>query len=254
MKRQPHWIFAAVLLGVGAVGGFFAHEFTLLRAQPEAKVAPAIPKELTSYRDIVKAVVPAVVSVEAKARPKGTQRGGNGGEQRDVPIGFGSGAVIDGKGIILTNYHLLDGAESVEIRLPDGRRFTSRDWRGDRKTDLAIIRIVTDKPLPTLSFGDSEAMEVGDRVLAVGAPFGLTSSVTHGIISAKSRNLRLNQYEDFLQTDAAINPGNSGGPLVSLEGKIIGVNSAIKSRSALGWQSAASSARRSWRSSSRTAP
>ena len=105
------------------------------------------------------------------------------------------------------------------------------DWRGDRKTDLAIIRIESDKPLPFLQFGDSDSMEVGDRVLAIGAPFGLTGSVTHGIISAKSRNVRLNQYEDFLQTDAAINPGNSGGPLISLDGKVIGINSAIKSKS-----------------------
>src|SRR5262249_38632088 len=110
------------------------------------------------------------------------------------------------------------------------RKFTSKDIHGDPKTDLAIVRIEDAKPLPYLELGDSGAMEIGDRVLAVGAPFGLTGSVTAGIISAKGRNLNLNAYEDFLQTDAAINPGNSGGPLVNLEGKVIGITSAIKSR------------------------
>src|SRR5262249_21960616 len=99
-------------------------------------------------------------------------------------------------------------------------------------TDLAIVRIDAKAPLPYLELGDSDAMDIGDVVLAVGAPFGLTGSVTHGIVSAKGRNrLNVNMYEDFIQTDAAINPGNSGGPLVNLEGKVIGINSAIKSRS-----------------------
>src|SRR5205807_9439202 len=101
----------------------------------------------------------------------------------------------------------------------------------DPKTDLAIVRIQAKAPLPYLELGDSSMMEIGDRVLAIGAPFGLTGTVTSGIISAKGRSLHMNMYEDFLQTDAAINPGNSGGPLVNLEGKVIGINSAIKSRS-----------------------
>ena len=102
------------------------------------------------------------------------------------------------------------------VTLSDGRKFISKDIKSDPKTDLAIVRIETKEPLPYLEFGDSEAMEIGDRVLAVGAPFGLTGTVTHGIVSAKGRNLHMNMYEDFLQTDAAINPGNSGGPLVNL--------------------------------------
>src|SRR4030095_3796692 len=106
----------------------------------------------------------------------------------------------------------------------------SRDFWSDKKTDLAIIRIAPDRPLPVLEFGDSDAMEMGDRVLAFGAPFGLAGTVTAGIVSAKGRNLRLNMYEDFIQTDAALNPGNSGGPRVSLEGKVVGITSAIKSR------------------------
>ncbi len=242
-KLQRNFLIFACLF-LGAIGGFMLHERTQLQAQPALQQAPAIPRELTSYRDIVKQAAPAVVSIEAKAKarqpvrpnvmfldeslPENTAR--MQGAKTDVLLGFGSGVIVDPKGVILTNFHVVDGADSLEVRLPDGRKFTAKDWRADRKTDLAIIRVESDKPLPFLPFGDSDLMEVGDRVLAIGAPFGLTGSVTHGIISAKSRNIRLNQYEDFLQTDAAINPGNSGGPLISLDGKIIGLNSAIKSK------------------------
>ena len=192
---------------------------------------PTIPQELTSYRDVVKGVLPAVVSIESRVRAKRGLRIREDAKDKSVELGLGSGVIVDPKGTVLTNFHVIDGADFVEVHLADGRKFVSQDMVGDKKTDLAIVRIHADKPLPFLSLGDSNTMEVGDRVLAVGAPFGLTGSVTHGIISAKSRNLKLNVYEDFLQTDAAINPGNSGGPLVNLEGKIIGINSAIKSRS-----------------------
>ena len=148
-------------------------------------------------------------------------------------LGFGSGFIVDPKGIVLTNFHVVNGADSVVVQLHDGRKFTSKDIHGDRRTDLAVVKLDTKgASLPFLAFGDSDAMEIGDRVLAVGAPFGLTGTVTQGIISAKGRNgLNMNMYEDFLQTDAAINPGNSGGPLVNLEGQVVGINSAIKSRS-----------------------
>ena len=135
----------------------------------------------------------------------------------------------------MTNFHVVEGASQVTVQLSDGRKLTSKDVKTDPKTDLAIVRIEAPAPLPFLELGDSDAMQIGDRVLAVGAPFGLTGTVTHGIISAKGRSLQLTMYEDFLQTDAAINPGNSGGPLVSLDGKVIGINAAIKSRSG-GWQ------------------
>jgi len=198
--------------------------------------APVIPGEITSYRDIVKKVLPAVVSVEAmKARV-----GRAGHELGDflVPVddddpdrvGFGSGFVIDGK-VVVTNNHVVEGADEIRIQTSRGKKLVSTKVRRDPKTDLAIVILDVKEPLPSLDFGDSETMEIGDRVLAVGAPFGLTGSVSHGIISGKGRSLKMNMYEDFLQTDAAINPGNSGGPLVNLEGKVIGINSAIKSRS-----------------------
>jgi serine protease Do len=219
-----------LLIGIG-IGAVLNMRNIEVQAQPKGSV---IPREFTSYRDVVKRVVPAVVSIESRAKlpPKKNElpTKAKDGKEKDDVIGFGSGVIIDPRGTIVTNFHVVEGAESVDVFLPDGRKFVSREIRGDRKTDLALVKIVPDKPLPFLEFGDSDSMEVGDRVLAVGSPFGLTSSVTHGIISAKARNLRLNQYEDFLQTDAAINPGNSGGPLVNLEGQVIAINSAIKSK------------------------
>ena len=227
-------------------------------APPQGQPAGARPqaRELTSYRDVVKQVLPAVVSIEVKtravSRPKAAPRRQPGaddsripdelrrfleesdrrrGDLDDVPSqGIGSGVIVDPKGVVLTNYHVVAGADQVEVSLGDGRRFLSREIKGDRKTDLAIVRITPSVPLPALELGDSDAMEIGDRVLAVGAPFGLAGSVTHGIVSGKGRNLNMNMYEDFVQTDAAINPGNSGGPLVNLEGKVIGINTAIKTR------------------------
>src|SRR5262249_34619202 len=146
--------------------------------------------------------------------------------------GFGSGVVVDPKGVILTNHHVVAGADEVEVQLMDGRKFTSKDIKSDPKTDLAIVRIDAKGDLPYLELGDSDAMEIGDRVLAAGAPFGLKGSVSAGIVSAKGRNgLNMNMYEDFLQTDAAINPGNSGGPPINLDGQVVGINSMIKTQS-----------------------
>jgi len=239
------------------IGGLAGTTVTssLLQGQPPKGRAPA--HEVVSYREVVKQVLPAVVSVEAKskpaARPKANPRRQPGVDDPRIPdefrrffeefdrrrsegfdeipnLGIGSGVIVDPKGTILTNYHVVAGADQVEVTLKDGRKFTSRDIKGDRKTDLAIIRINATSPLPALELGDSDAMEIGDHVLAVGAPFGLAGSVTHGIISGKGRNMNMNMYEDFLQTDAAINPGNSGGPLVSLDAKVIGINTAIKTR------------------------
>src|SRR6476469_10063827 len=135
----------------------------------------------------------------------------------DGNLGFGSGFIIDPAGVVVTNWHVVEGADEVVITLTDGRKFTASDIKSDQGSDLAVVRFKPDGRLPSLSFGDSTQMEIGDRVLAVGAPFGLAGSVTHGIVSAKGRALKMNMYEDFLQTDAAINPGNSGGPLVNLD-------------------------------------
>jgi serine protease Do len=236
------WLFTVVALLVGGVIGTSVST-TWLQGQT-ASPQPAIPREMTSYRDVVKKVLPAVVSIEAKVKPVkakqpahklGAGENVQGGPDKDDSLGSGCGFIVDAKGVILTNFHVVEDADSLEVTLNDGRKFTTKDFVSDPKTDVAIVRIQTKGDLPTLQLGNSAEMEIGDRVLAVGAPFGLTGSVTAGIISAKQRSINVNTFEDFLQTDAAINPGNSGGPLVNLEGKVIGIASAIKSRSG-GWQ------------------
>lgn len=147
--------------------------------------------------------------------------------------GLGSGFIIDARGYILTNYHVAGGASKMEVTLADGSKHPARLVGGDPKTDLAVIHIATKESLPYVTFGDSNKVEVGEWVVAIGAPRALEKSVTHGIISAKHRSGITDPtgYEDFLQTDAAINPGNSGGPLLNLYGEVIGVNAAIATES-----------------------
>jgi serine protease Do len=144
--------------------------------------------------------------------------------------GMGSGMIIDRQGHILTNYHVVGDGDKLNVRLADQRRFQAEVVGTDPKTDVAIIKIKGKVPddLPTVDLGDSDALQVGDLVIAVGSPFGLTQTVTQGIISATGRqDVGIADYEDFLQTDAPINPGNSGGPLVNMHGQVIGMNSAI---------------------------
>ncbi len=146
-------------------------------------------------------------------------------------VGQGSGFIISDDGYILTNNHVAGQAEKLEVTLTDGRKFDARVIGTDAHTDVALIKIEASK-LPTLPLGNSEEIEVGEWVLAVGSPFGLTGTVTSGIVSAKNRNsMGITDYENFIQTDAAINPGNSGGPLVNLNGEVVGINTAIISRS-----------------------
>jgi len=141
---------------------------------------------------------------------------------------LGSGFIIDKEGHIITNNHVVAGAEEITVKLADGREFKAKVIGRDPKTDLALIKISSlFKNLPALPLGDSDKMQVGDWVLAIGNPFGLGHTVTQGIISATGRIIGSGPYDNFLQTDAPINPGNSGGPLVNMEGEVIGINSAI---------------------------
>ena len=156
----------------------------------------------------------------------------NQNQPRRAPrrMGTGSGFIINKSGLIMTNSHVVNGADVVKVTLNDGREFTASDIRTDPRSDVAVIHI--DAPdLQAIPLGDSSKMEIGDWVLAIGNPFGIGMSVTNGIISAKSRGPGINDREDYLQTDAAINPGNSGGPLLNLRGEVIGINTAISSRS-----------------------
>src|SRR5712675_613004 len=145
--------------------------------------------------------------------------------------GLGSGVVITKDGYILTNNHVVDGADEVKVALSDGREFTAKVIGRDPKSDVAVIKVDA-KDLPAVPMADSDKVEVGDVVLAIGNPFGIGQTVTTGIVSATGRGGAIGlDYEDFIQTDAAINPGNSGGPLVDSEGRLVGINTAILSRS-----------------------
>jgi serine protease Do len=145
--------------------------------------------------------------------------------------GLGSGFIIDRDGTILTNYHVVDGAQKIVVKLSDGRSFDAKVLGKDQKTDIAIIKIGAGQDLPAAALGDSERLEVGEWVMAIGNPFGLDHTVTSGIVSAKGRHIGAGPYEDYIQTDASINPGNSGGPLINLRGEVVGINTAIFSQS-----------------------
>jgi len=152
-------------------------------------------------------------------------------QQKRRSVGQGSGFIVSADGYIITNNHVVGDADKVQVQMQDGREYTAKIIGADPPSDLAVIKI--DKSdLPALKLGDSDSLEVGDWVLAVGNPFGLSHTLTAGIVSAKGRSgIGLNDYENFIQTDAAINPGNSGGPLVNLDGDVVGINTAIFSRS-----------------------
>lgn len=200
---------------------------------------------LPSFADLVQAVAPAVVNVSTET----TLRGAEGAEElfgdKDLEQFFerffgddpqrglkrkslGSGFIIDPSGLILTNYHVVEKADEVTVSMSDEKKFKARIIGRDPKSDLALIQIAGHAPdLPSLRFGNSDAMRVGDWVLAIGNPFGLSQTVTHGIISATHRVIGLGPYDNFLQSDAPVNPGNSGGPLVNLRGEVVGVTTAI---------------------------
>jgi serine protease Do len=155
--------------------------------------------------------------------------GGPHGEQRRRSLG--SGVIVDSRGYILTNNHVVEKADEIEVQLSDERSFAAEVVGADPETDLAVIRIKSDEEFPFALLGDSNELVVGEWVLAIGNPFGFGHTVTAGIVSAKGRSIQQGAYDDFIQTDAAINPGNSGGPLVDMKGQVVGINSNIISAS-----------------------
>jgi serine protease Do len=199
-----------------------------------------------SFRSAAAKASPAVVSVFSTKTL--TIRGPHGARPgdplyeffREMPFphpgqlqqtGLGSGLVLDSDGYVLTSHHIIAGAESIEVQLSDDRRVSAEVVGIDPPTDLALLRVDA-TGLETVELGDSDALEVGDWVLAIGDPFGLPRTVSAGIVSAKGRaDVGIVEFEDFIQTDAAVNPGNSGGPLVDVEGRVVGINTAIATRS-----------------------
>ncbi|MBI2343151.1 MAG: trypsin-like peptidase domain-containing protein [Deltaproteobacteria bacterium] len=146
-------------------------------------------------------------------------------EQKEQSLG--SGFLFDRRGLILTNYHVIHGADEIDVRLSTGKQYRATLVGADPDTDLAVVKIETDDSLPVARLGNSDALRVGAWVIAIGNPFGLEQTVTAGIISAKGRVIGAGRYDDFIQTDASINPGNSGGPLFNVQGEVIGINTAI---------------------------
>ncbi len=207
----------------------------------------------SGFAHVVKQVRPAVVNITVSkvvntgspetplyGRPEGFGQGPRGRHFFGLPfpgprheprgMGMGSGVIVSPDGYVATNHHVIEGAKTVTVTLLDKRTFAGTIVGSDPQTDLAVIQI-QGRNLPFASWGDSSSVEVGDYVLAIGSPFGLQSTVTQGIVSAKGRGgMGITQYEDFIQTDAAINPGNSGGALVNMRGELIGINTAILSR------------------------
>ncbi|MBS9720373.1 DegQ family serine endoprotease [Tianweitania sp. BSSL-BM11] len=195
-----------------------------------------------SYAPLVKTTAPAVVNVYASRKPRGVPSPFAGDpffEQffgRQLPpraqSALGSGVIVDGSGLIVTNNHVIKDADEVKVALADGREFESKILLKDESLDLAVLKIDGTESFPVIKVGDSEALEVGDLVLAIGNPFGVGQTTTSGIVSALARtHIGVSDFGFFIQTDAAINPGNSGGALIDMRGNLIGINTAIYSRS-----------------------
>lgn len=231
-------------------------------AQPAAAsapsvVAPAPSVALPDFADLVDRVGPAVVNIRTTQRivpgqgqaqvdeemqeffrrffgmplppvPQPERRGQRPAPEQEVPRGVGSGFIISGDGFILTNAHVIEGADEVYVRLTDKREFKAKIIGADRRTDVALVKIEGSN-LPKLTIGDSSRIRVGEWVIAIGSPFGLENTVTAGIVSANARDT--GDYLPLIQTDVAVNPGNSGGPLINMRGEVVGINSQIYSRS-----------------------
>ena len=193
---------------------------------------------LPSFRDAVKRAAPSVVSINTSKNARHPNMNDPWyqfffGQQQNQPqqAGLGSGVIVSMDGYILTNNHVIEGADEIEVVLTDGQSVRAKVVGTDPETDLAVLKVEL-KGLPAMAFAESDQAEVGDRVLAIGNPFGVGQTVTSGIVSAMGRNrLGINTFENFIQTDAAINPGNSGGALVTSDGALLGINTAIYSRS-----------------------
>ncbi|RWC27641.1 DegQ family serine endoprotease [Mesorhizobium sp.] len=193
-----------------------------------------------SFAPLVKQTAPAVVNVYASQTAKVTSPFDGdpffeeffGRSQPRAQSSLGSGVLVDPTGIVVTNYHVIKDADQVKVATADGREFDSKVMLKDETFDLAVLKITSDKPFPVIAIGDSDALEVGDLLLAIGNPFGVGQTTTSGIVSALARShIGVSDSSFFIQTDAAINPGNSGGALINMGGQLVGINTAIYSRS-----------------------
>jgi serine protease Do len=222
-----HWLAAPLLLAA-----------LLWAAAAQARPAP------DSFADLAEQLLPSVVNIATSQVVESTGGGQEFEEffrefferrgeqpQRRRQSSLGSGFIIDSTGYIVTNHHVIEEADEISVRLHDGTNLDAVLVGSDEKTDLALIKVESDEPLPATSWGSSDTTRIGDWVIAIGNPFGLGGTVTAGIVSARQRDINAGPYDDFIQTDAAINRGNSGGPMFNMDGEVIGINSAIFSPS-----------------------
>ncbi len=254
--KRPAWWTVAQVIVVGLALAFIATLLWPGLLRPEAPAVeirqstaetPPLGAGPYSYSAAVEKAAPAVVNINTAkvvtVRPHpffddpvfrqffGRDADGLIGPRQQVERSLGSGVILSDQGYILTNHHVIRGADAIQVSLRDGRMAQAKVVGSDPETDLAVLKIEL-KKLPTITLGHSERLRVGDVVLAIGNPFGVGQTVTMGIVSATGRNrLGINTFENFIQTDAAINPGNSGGALVDAEGRLVGINTAIFSRS-----------------------
>jgi serine protease Do len=244
---------AALLCALFAASGALAQVTPVAATTSTVTPSPAEPGGMTeeiafanrlstAFKNVARKAEPAVVHITNLQHRQVVERDWFGRVVRTGPrelanAGLGSGFIVDASGIVVTNNHVIDRSDALRVKLADGREFDASLVGRDASTDLAVLRIDTkgdELGIRPVSFGDSESLDVGEWVVAIGSPFGFSSTVTAGIVSAKGRSLAPREmgrgYEDFIQTDAAINPGNSGGPLLNLMGEVVGVNTAIASR------------------------
>ncbi len=237
-RRRSIWL--------AMIGGLAAS--VLLAGTAPARTAPE------SFADLAEKLLPSVVNISTTQTVRGPQRGPDmpqfppgspfeeffkdfferRGQQDSQPrraTSLGSGFIVDSSGFVVTNNHVIEGADEINVILNDDKSLPAKVIGRDSKTDLALLKVETTKPLPATRWGDSGVLRVGDWVIAIGNPFGLGGSVTAGIVSARGRDIHAGPYDDFIQTDASINKGNSGGPMFNMKGEVIGVNTAIYSPS-----------------------
>ena len=258
--RRVACVFCAAALAAAAVVAAIVPDAARAEQAADDLVhAQALSK---AFRRAAELATPAVVVVRSESKPKkvsgrGPQRGQAENPFKGTPFegmfpdglpegfefnmpeggrapgrsGVGSGVIVDASGVVITNNHVVEGADEVIVELADGREFKAATIETDPESDLAVVKLADAKGLPTAKLGDSDRLEIGDWVIAIGNPFELETTVSAGIISGKGRELGGIRRAQFLQTDAAINPGNSGGPLINLEGEVVGINTAIASNS-----------------------
>ncbi|MCQ8242362.1 trypsin-like peptidase domain-containing protein [Acetobacteraceae bacterium KSS12] len=235
--------FAARMMAAGMMAAL-ASPGVSARAWADAPIL--VEQRPLSFAPLARKIVPAVVNIAVtqdvdegptKVKVPPALRGTPFEKQfrermrskREQMLGAGSGFIIDPSGVIVTNNHVVGAADKITVSLSDGTELQAKLVGSDELTDIAVIQVKTDKPLPFVTWGDSRKMDVGDWILAAGNPFGLGSSVTAGIISARGRDIGAGPFDDFLQLDAPINPGNSGGPSFDMRGQVVALNTAIVS-------------------------